>query len=247
MRVLGFANAYRTPFAVFRALGLGPVWLAAQPGAQMTLALTTAAHLELVNAARDAQALQASFSVDPAGALARLQQGVPTTEVGQHQGAAGVRVDKVVPIALLARLAFFASGHQATSVSLQWKAAFVLTPTLSYSLSGLSMILNTLGHTALIALAVPLLEIWNVAPLVVVPDCSLLEESGRRATSPQEAQPPSLPTSQGRVAVLAAVWGILGISQYFGALLLGSALSAAWLRRYLMVWRVFAPRYVRRS
>jgi phosphatidylinositol glycan class O len=75
----------------------------------------------------------------------------------------------VVPIALLAWLAFFASGHQAMSMSLQWKATFVLTPTLSYSPSSLSMTLNTLGPTALIALAVPLLVIWNVAPLAVVP------------------------------------------------------------------------------
>ena len=34
------------------------------------------------------------------------------------------------------------------------------------------------------------------------------------------------------------------MSLYFGALLLGSALSAAWLRRHLMVWKVFAPRYM---
>jgi hypothetical protein len=30
VRVLGFANAYRAPFVVFWALGLAPVWLAAQ-------------------------------------------------------------------------------------------------------------------------------------------------------------------------------------------------------------------------
>jgi hypothetical protein len=145
MRVLGFANAYRAPFAVFRALGLAPVWLAAQPSTQMTLSLATAAHLELVNAARDARALQVSFSVDPARTLAHLQQGLPTTEVEQQQGVAGVRVDEVVPITLLARLAFFVGRHQATFVSLQWKATFVLTPTLSYLLSSLSMTLNTFG------------------------------------------------------------------------------------------------------
>ena len=72
-------------------------------------------------------ALQASFSIDPAAALARLQQGLPTTEVGQEHGTAGVGMDEVVPLALLALLAFFASGHRATLVSLQWKAAFVLT------------------------------------------------------------------------------------------------------------------------
>jgi len=181
----------------------------------MTLALATAAHLELVDAARDARALQASFSVDPATALARLQQGVPTAEVGKQQGAAGVRVDEVVPIALLPRLAFFASRHQETSVSLQWKAAFVITPTLSYSLSSLSMTLNTLGPTLLIALGVPLLGIWNVAPLAVVPGSSSPDEPGLRATPAQEAQAPPLPMSQARVAVLAAVWAVLETSQVF--------------------------------
>jgi hypothetical protein len=42
------------------------------------------------------------------------------------------------------------------------------------------------------------------------------------------------PKSQARVAVLAGVRAALGTSQYFGALLLGGALSAAWLRRHLM-------------
>jgi len=46
------------------------------------------------------------------------------------------------------------------------------------------------------------------------------------------------------VAVLAAVRAALGTSLYFAGLLLGSALSAAWLRRHLMVWKVFAPRYM---
>jgi len=183
--------------------------------ARMTLSLTTAAHLKLVNAAHDARALQASFSVDPAGTLAHLQQGVLTTEFGQQQGAAGVRVDKVVPIALLARLAFFASQHQETSVSLQWKAIFVLTPTLSYSLSSLSMTLNTLGPTALIALGVPLLGIWNVAPFTVVPDSSSPEEPRLRATPAEEAQAPPLSMSQVHVAVLAAVWAVLETLQVF--------------------------------
>lgn len=246
VRVLGFANAYGAPFAVLWTLVLSLVWLAAQPSAQITLALATAAllaHLELVDAARDARALQASFSIDPASAVARLQQGLPTPEAGRAQGATAVTVDEVVPLALLAQLAFFASGHQATFVSLQWKAAFVLTPTLSYPLSPMFMILNTLGPTALIALAVPLLGTWNVAPLAMVPDTSSPPGPGRRPGSSQDTRQQQA-TSQARVAVLAAVRAALGLSQYFGALLLGSALSAAWLRRHLMVWKVFAPRYM---
>jgi phosphatidylinositol glycan class O len=159
-----------------------------------------------------------------------------------------VTVDEVVPLVLLAQLAFFASGHQATFVSLQWKAAFVLSPSMSFALAGPFMLLNTLGPTALVVLAVPLLGIWNVAPLAVAPDASTTSSPGpeRRPTSAQEAQEMDThhPRSQARVAVLGAVRAALGVSLYFGSLLLGSALSAAWLRRHLMVWKVFAPRYM---
>lgn len=36
----------------------------------------------------------------------------------------------------------------------------------------------------------------------------------------------------------------LGVMIYFGMLLLGAAMSAAVLRRHLMVWKVFAPRFM---
>ena len=118
----------------------------------------------------------------------------------------------MVPLALLAQLAFFASGHQATLVSLQWKAAFVFTSKVSYLLSPLFVVLNTFGPTALIALAAPLVGIWNVALLAVMPNTSLSSSSGaggggRPTASAQESQPP---TSQTRVAVLTAVGAALG-------------------------------------
>jgi len=58
IRVLGFINGYGAPFAGLWPLILAPVWLAAQPNAQITPALATAAllaHLELMDAARDAR------------------------------------------------------------------------------------------------------------------------------------------------------------------------------------------------
>jgi hypothetical protein len=69
VRVLGFANAYDAPSAILWALFLAPVWLAAQPSAQISLALVTLAlfaHLELIDAARDARALHASLAADSA-------------------------------------------------------------------------------------------------------------------------------------------------------------------------------------
>jgi len=268
--VLGFANAYGAPFVVLWTLFLAPVWLAAQPSAQIALALATAAllaHLELVDAVRDARALSASFASDPAGALARLQQqglassttGVTTTTT-QAQGVSVVTLDEVVPLALLAQLALFATGHQAVIASVQWKSAFVLTSTASYLLSPPLVVLNSFGPTALLALAAPLLGIWNVAPLGVgvldaTPSSTQGQQQhqqqgqrqGRRPTQQQvsdDAQGAAAPKSHAPVAVLAAVRAALGISLYFGGLLLGSALSAAWLRRHLMVWKVFAPRYM---
>jgi phosphatidylinositol glycan class O len=249
VRVLGFANAYGAPFAILWALFLVPVWLAAQPSAQISLALVTAAlfaHLELIDAARDARAVHASLATDPAGALARLQQGMSTTEVAREreQGVVAVTLDEVVPLALLARLAFFASGHQATLSSIQWKSAFVLTRTVTYPLSPLLVILNTFGPTALIALATSLLGIWNLAPLEHTTITTTTTSSSSSSSSPHRGISNEAPKSQARVATLAAVRAALGMSQYFAALLLGSALSAALLRRHLMVWKVFAPRYM---
>jgi GPI ethanolamine phosphate transferase 3 subunit O len=239
VRVLGFANAYGAPFAILWSLFLAPIWLTAQPSAQISLALVTVAlfaHLELIDAARDARALHASLAADPTGALARLQRGVSTST-----GDVAVTLDEVVPLALLARLAFFASGHQATLSSIQWKSAFVLTPKVTYPLSPLLVILNSFGPTTLIALATSLVGIWNVAPFDTTTSSSVSAPRSQRGIPPAPSAPPK---SQAHVATLAAVRAALGISQYFGALLLGSALSAAVLRRHLMVWKVFAPRYM---
>jgi GPI ethanolamine phosphate transferase 3 subunit O len=243
VHVLGFANAYGAPFAILWALFLHLSGSLHSRVLKISLALVTAAlfaHLELIDAVRDARAVHANLAADPAGVLARLQQGVSKTEIAQEQGIVAVTLDEVVPLALLARLAFFASGHQATLSSIQWKSAFVLTPTVIYPLSPLPLILNTFGPTTLIALATSLLGIWNVAPLDTITTSSSSSSPPHRRTQ-SDASPTK---SQARVATLAAVRAALGISQYFAALLLGSALSAALLRRHLMVWKVFAPRYM---
>jgi hypothetical protein len=87
-----------------------------------------------------------------------------TTEVAQEQGVVAVTLDEVVPLALLARLAFFASGHQVTLSSIR-----AHTPTVTYPLSPLLVILNTFCTITLIALATSLFGIWNVAPLTRTP------------------------------------------------------------------------------
>ena len=121
----------------------------------------------------------------------------------------------VVPVVLLGFVGFFATGHQAVLTSIQWKAAFVGFSGVSF-LSPLLLVVNTWGPFALSAFALPLLALWNISP-----------------------------RPQGSIPVLAhtlqvALAGLI----YHTITTLASAIFAAHLRRHLMVWKVFAPRFM---
>jgi len=122
----------------------------------------------------------------------------------------------VMPLALMGFLGFFATGHQAVLTSIQWKAAFVGFEVVTYPFSPILVIINTWGPFALSALAVPLLAIWNVSPVL-----------------------------QSTVPVLGHTLQLsLAFIVYHSAITFASAFFAAWLRRHLMVWKVFAPRFM---
>ncbi|KAM5545492.1 hypothetical protein V8D89_000530 [Ganoderma adspersum] len=211
--VLGFANAYGAPYLVFWCLFLGLLYPTMQLTGQAVLALAAMAvlaHLEVVDSVRDVRGLEAVFASGNPSAILE-NDGLRTPSVP-------LRFSEVAPLAALAVHAFFATGHQAAIPSIQWKTAFVLTPTLTYPLSPLLVILNTFGPHFLISLAAPLLALWNVAPL------------------PQ----PAMDVKARGDAVRAS----LGTMLYHATLLLSSATCAAWLRRHLMVWKIFAPRFM---
>ena len=211
--VLGFANAFGAPYLMFWCIPFGIYYSLNQLTAQIVLGLTTIAilaYLEVVDSVRDVRSLDAVFSSATPSAALNLDR-LPNA-------SASVTFAEVTPLALLALHTFYATGHQSTISSIQWKTAFVLTPTLTYPLAPLSVILNTFSGQFIVALAVPLLAVWNLAPLPY-------------PTSMHQAR---------REAVRAA----LGMILYHCTLLLGSASSAAWLRRHLMVWKIFAPRFM---
>jgi phosphatidylinositol glycan class O len=137
-------------------------------------------------------------------------------EPGQGDALVRPTFTDVVPLVLLGLLAFFATGHQAVLASIQWKAAFVGFRTVTYPWSPLLVIINTWGPLALAALCVPLLALWNVSP------------------KPNGATPVLAHTVQAALAFIIYLTGIT----------LASAVTAAWLRRHLMVWKVFAPRFM---
>jgi phosphatidylinositol glycan class O len=209
------SNAYGSPVLLFWTIFLVLAFLTSQLSAQIVLFLGTVAllaHLELADSVRDAQALEASFSLEKLTAALELQR-------SGLQNAPFEFTRHVAPIAMLALHTFYATGHQATFPSLQWKSAFVLTPTLTYPLAPILVMLNTFGPHFIFSLAVPLLACWQVAPS---------SSSGPRKS---RVLGESLRAS-------------VGLSLYHAVLLLFSAASSAWLRRHLMVWKVFAPRYI---
>ncbi|TFK51362.1 hypothetical protein OE88DRAFT_1680095 [Heliocybe sulcata] len=208
--VLGFANAFGSPYFVFWMVFLGLLFVVTQLTGQVVLSLATLAllaYLEVVDSVRDAKGLTAAFA-----------SAKPSIVLDLEKVSAPLQFSDMVPLYLLAVHTFHATGHQSTIPSIQWKTAFVLSSSVTYPFSPGAVALNTFGPQFLLALAAPLLALWNLPPLPQ-PDAS-------------------------RIAVSNSVRTCLAAMVCFGTLLLGSAVSAAWLRRHLMVWKIFAPRFM---
>ncbi|KAK4984204.1 mannose-ethanolamine phosphotransferase gpi13 [Elasticomyces elasticus] len=116
-------------------------------------------------------------------------------------------------LALLALFHFFKTGHQATLSSIQWEAAFVPLRTIRYPWSPLLVILNTFAPQILCAIAVPALALWKRHPRLS--QMGLLSDIARDMAT--------------HMLVYAAV-------------AVATVIEAAWLRRHLMLYRVFMPR-----
>ncbi|KAG2356694.1 hypothetical protein BDR07DRAFT_1339581 [Suillus spraguei] len=206
--VLGFANAFGSPYLMFWLIFFSVVWLMTQLSGQIVLGLSSIAllsYLETIDSVRDVQSLNNTFTSPNA----------PTqlANTGQNHD---LSFSEIVPLALLATHTYYSTGHQSTFSSIQWKSAFILGKTLSFPFSHISVAINTFGSLFLGALAVPLIVLWNLPPLPL---------------SPSHPRPNAL-----RAA--------LAISLYFAVLAFGAAACGAVLRRHLMVWKIFAPRYL---
>ncbi|KAJ2758280.1 mannose-ethanolamine phosphotransferase gpi13 [Coemansia nantahalensis] len=125
---------------------------------------------------------------------------------------------QAVLLAQLSFLDYFSTGHQFTLVSIQWSSAFVGVREMQLVVCGAIVALNTLGSFVLSAVCVPLALLWNESlgsPRVrLAPDSYLARVVGAAA---------AYTAYHALVATSTAVW-------------------AAWFRRHLMVWKVFAPR-----
>jgi phosphatidylinositol glycan class O len=123
-----------------------------------------------------------------------------------------------VMFAILGNAHFFSTGHQATLASIQWDAAFIPLATIRYPWSPLLIVGNTLGPQILTAIAVPLVALWKAPP---------------------KKEPQDQEGLMSKVARAAATY-VLFQASIAGA----SMLCAGWLRRHLMLYRIFSPRFM---
>jgi phosphatidylinositol glycan class O len=118
-------------------------------------------------------------------------------------------------LALLASFHFFKTGHQATLSTIQWESAFVPLHTIRYPYSPLLIVLNFFGAHIICAVAVPLTVLWKAEP---------------------KQHPRVL------IARVARAWAWFVV--YFAVEALATTMWAGHLRRHLMLYRIFSPRFM---
>ncbi|ETN40546.1 uncharacterized protein HMPREF1541_04823 [Cyphellophora europaea CBS 101466] len=124
-----------------------------------------------------------------------------------------------VMLAMLGSYHFFKTGHQAAMAAVQWNSAFVALRTVQYPWTPLLVMLNTFGAQILCAAAVPLVVLWKRP----------ISRDGLRGIWSDVAN--------------AALSHML----YYATIQLATTLWAGHLRRHLMLYRVFMPRFLMAS
>ncbi|CEQ38709.1 SPOSA6832_00163, partial [Sporobolomyces salmonicolor] len=215
IRVIGFANALGSSYLLFFAAVFALAFLVSSPPAQLVLSLHLVVLLCLLEIFDSERDVQhLTSALTTSTSIEHFLSG-DLPPAPPHTGPTFVQIST---LALLSHLSFFSTGHQAVLSSIQWSTAFIGFPSLTYPFAPALVALNTLSSHVLGALAVPLFVLWNLSP-------TLKDQT---------------PLTVGRHLLRAGAY----YATYEAVLGLSSAACAAWLRRHLMVWKVFAPRFM---
>ncbi|GAA5922902.1 mannose-ethanolamine phosphotransferase GPI13 [Sporobolomyces koalae] len=215
IKVIGFANALGSSYLLFFSAAFTVLFLVSPPAAQVVLAL----HLIVI--------LCLLEIYDSERDVAHVTQALTSTtsieaflngELPPAPPHTGPTFLQLSTLALLAHVSYFVTGHQAVFSSIQWSSAFIGFPTLTYPFAPILVILNTFSSHILTALSIPLFVLWNIPPKL--------------------ADQPPLVTGR-HLLRSGALY-----STYIAIVGLSSAACSAWLRRHLMVWKIFAPRFM---
>ncbi|CAJ0835642.1 113_t:CDS:10 [Entrophospora sp. SA101] len=122
-----------------------------------------------------------------------------------------------VLLALLGTLYYFSTGHQATLSSIQWSTGFIGIGEVNYIISPILVTLNTLASPILFSCSVPLVAFWRW----------------------------KISNNNNNHDVYSALtYSTLAFILYNATITTSTTFWAAWFRRHLMVWKVFAPRFM---
>ncbi|THC98171.1 hypothetical protein EYZ11_002327 [Aspergillus tanneri] len=135
-----------------------------------------------------------------------------------------------IVLGLLGSFYYFKTGHQATLNSIQWETAFIPLSSVKYPWSPILVILNTFGAQILTAVAVPLTVLWK-RPL------QLSDQSGSPSSS-------NKPTNHSVKILSNVVQAACTYLLYFATINLATTMWAGHLRRHLMLYRIFSPRFM---
>ncbi|EGC49772.1 phosphoethanolamine transferase class O [Histoplasma capsulatum var. duboisii H88] len=149
-----------------------------------------------------------------------------------------------VVLGLLGSFHFFTTGHQATLSSIQWEIAFVPLTTVKYPWSPLIITLNTFGAQVLSAVAVPLTVLWK-RPIDARSGPLSQSSSTQARLQPASPTAPRSSPKNGMSRLLsdvaqAATTHIL----YYATINLATTMWVGLLRRHLMLYRIFNPRFM---
>lgn len=260
--ILGYANAYGASYLMFYLLVFSLVYLCTSLPGQVVLGLSTIAlmsYLEALDGVRDAKEIErvVARALNPSQIDTRINSGTITatkkSQVSSDTAKKNFNQDEAeaepttllatLPLILLSFITFYATGHQSTVSSMQWKTSFVLTETVKYPWSVLSVLLNSAGPFLLLGIGeTALAGGWKRSPMLLphtAPD-----ETGSKSSRELQKSAKEEEAELGQDVEQSSLLTILLIQLYFLVLLFGASMSAAMLRRHLMVWKVFAPRFM---
>ena len=218
--ILGFRNVLGTSYLVFVMFAFSALFLLSQPMGQVCFALSLVVVLCMAELGADEAGLpqqETPASVQPRRAEDEGQQLVGPTSDGREN----VGTIQLLSIALLGHLTFFSTGHQATIPSIQWRLAFVGLRQVTHPISGTLVAINSFAPLTLWpALAVTLLVLWQRAP------------------RPRGSSDGPMPTFSHllRAAAMMILWQ--------ATVTTASAAFAVHFRRHLMLFKIWAPRYM---
>ncbi|XP_077989411.1 GPI ethanolamine phosphate transferase 3, catalytic subunit-like [Glandiceps talaboti] len=145
---------------------------------------------------------------------------------------------------LMASQYFFATGHQATVPAIRFESGYVGFhgdfPTYLYFLPAIMIGSNTFAGPIIFTLSLPLVLLWPFSRGYIVLDKKTKQQNQNAEDRKGEF---SLHENEGQLQV-AMLRLILMYLAFSAVKVLGTMVSAAIHRRHLMVWAIFAPRFV---